>query len=157
MHKSQITRKRLVRAAVIILVAYVFLSQVLLPVRVSGISMKPTYQSGRPNFCFLLRYLFSSPARRDIVFIRMAGGRVSYLKRIVGLAGDTVEFTEGNLYLNDKKVDEPYTAKPCDWNMPPVVVRPGNVYVIGDNRAVSMYDHEFGQTSAGRIMGGPVW
>jgi signal peptidase I len=150
-------KRRLIRAVVIIVVAYVFFSRVLLPIRIKGISMEPTYRGGRPNFCFRLRYLFSSPARQDIVLIRLAGGRASYMKRVIGLPGDAVEFREGKLFLNGQEVDEPYTTKECDWNMPPVKVREGNVYVIGDNRAVSIDDHVFGQTSIKRVMGGPIW
>ncbi|TFH14902.1 MAG: signal peptidase I [Lentisphaerales bacterium] len=150
-------KRRLIRAAVIIVVAYVFFSRVLLPLRIKGISMEPTYHSGRPNFCFRLRYLFSSPARQDIVLIRLAGGRVAYLKRVIGLPGDTVEFRDGKLFVNDQEVDEPYTTEECDWNMEPVTVRAGNVYVVGDNRAVSIDDHVFGQTSIKRVMGSPIW
>jgi signal peptidase I len=89
--------------------------------------------------------------------IRLAGPKVMYLKRIVALAGDTVEFKNGVLYVNDKQAVEPYVVSSCDWNLPNRKVEPGNVYVVGDNRSMPIDGHIFGQTAITRIMGKPLW
>ena len=89
---------------------------------------------------------------------RYAGRSVMLLKRVVALAGDTVEFREGTLLVNGKEPDAPWRAlTECDWNLPPRTVEPGNVYLLGDNRAMPMEEHVFGQMSATRLEGIPLW
>jgi len=119
--------------------------------------MEPTYHNGSVNFCWRLRYVLSAPKRHDVVAIRFAGKKVVLLKRIVALAGEQVEFREGKLIVNQKRIDEPYVRYPCDWNLPPRHVEEGHVYVIGDNRSVPIEVHHFGQTSIKRIIGSPLW
>ena len=87
----------------------------------------------------------------------MAGKKVMLLKRVVALEGDRVEFRKGKLFLNDKRVDESYVRYPSDWNLPPRKVDKDHVYVVGDNRNVSIDRHRFGQTSIDRIIGAPLW
>ena len=119
--------------------------------------MTPTYQDGRFNFCFRLRYLFSKPQKKDVVVIRLAGRNVMLLKRIIALEGETVEFKAGQLFVNGKRVEEKYIQRPSDWNLPLRSVKKKHVYVVGDNRSVPMGIHQFGQTPVNRIIGGPLW
>jgi signal peptidase I len=79
------------------------------------------------------------------------------LKRVVAVAGDKVAFRRGVLHVNGKAVHEPYVIYPCDWNLPTRMVRPGHVYMVGDNRDVPMSEHSFGQATTDRIMGAPLW
>jgi signal peptidase I len=113
--------------------------------------------NGEFNFCFRFRYAFSQPEREDVVVIRLAGKKVMLLKRVVALEGDRVEFRKGKLFVNGKKVDETYVRYPSDWNLPPRMVDKNHVYVVGDNRNVSIDRHRFGQTSIDRIIGAPLW
>ena len=46
---------------------------------------------------------------------------------------------------------------PWDWTLAPRTVKPGHVYVVGDNRSVSMASHQFGQTPVHRIVGALLW
>src|SRR5262245_20586442 len=83
----------LVRIVVIIVAALVIFKYVLSPpVRVSGISMLPTYRNGQINFLNRLAYRRHPPERGDIVGIRYSGEHVMLLKRIVGLPGETIAF-----------------------------------------------------------------
>ena len=66
-------------------------------------------------------------------------------------------YQNGNLFVNQTKVDEPYVRRPSDWNLALRRVDPGHVYVIGDNRSVPMHVHQFGQTPLNRIIGAPLW
>ncbi len=145
---------RLIRIAVISTTAWLFFSYVLVPLKIQGKSMEPTYHDGGFGFCWRQRFLFSPPDYGDVIAIRFSGRSVVLLKRVVALAGDTVEFRRGSLYVNGRQVGEPYVKYRLDWNLPPRTVKPGRVYVIGDNRGVPMSRHHFGQVKMQRILGG---
>lgn len=146
----------LLRLLVLILATVVIFTQVLIPLKIDGQSMEPTYSNGF-NLCWRGRYLFAAPQRGDVVAIRFAGNRVLLLKRVVALAGDTVAFAHGMLLINGQQVDEPYVRFRADWNLEPRTVEPGKVYVVGDNRGVPMHRHHFGQVDEQRIVGGLLW
>ena len=147
----------LFRAGLVAAVAFVCFTWILIPFRIHGHSMAPTYQDGDFNFCNRMQYLFSSPSRHDVVTIRYAGNRVMLLKRILAFEGETVEFRKGQLYVDDNPVAEAYVTATLDWDLEPRIVAPGNVYVVGDNRQVPMHHHDFGQTPVKRIVGSPLW
>lgn len=153
----KITRQYLLRILFVAIFAFIIFSIIFLPIRIKGHSMAPTYMNGDFNFCFKLRYIFSKPERYDVVAIRLAGEKVILLKRVVALEGDVVEFKNGTLFVNEKKIDEIYVRYPSDWNLSPRKVDKGHVYVVGDNRNVPIDVHQFGQTSIGRIIGAPLW
>ena len=153
----KINQKYLMRILIVTVTALIVFKYLLIPFRIQGDSMWPTYRDGRMNFCFTPAYLFSSPKRNDVVTIRLAGNRVMLLKRIVALADDTVAFKNGRLFVNQAPVQEPYVTGPCDWDLEPRRVKPGHVYVVGDNRSVPMERHQFGQTPVRRITGVPLW
>jgi signal peptidase I len=153
----RLTRGFLVRVVLLASLAYVFFGQICIPFRIRGCSMEPTYHDGGFNFCFRLRYLLSEPRRCDIVLVRLAGKRVMLLKRVVAVAGEEVEFRQGKFFVDGLRVEEPYVAYPCDWELPPRRVKPGHVYVVGDNRSGPIEGHNLGQTSVSRIVGAPLW
>jgi signal peptidase I len=153
----KITGRYLVRLAVVAITAFIIFKFVLIPFRIQGESMSPTYVTGSFNFCFALRYLFSSPAPPDVVTVRMAGQSIMLMKRVVATGGQSVEFRKGRLFVDGRKVDEPYLSGKSDWNIPPIIVKPGHVYLVGDNRSMPSEAHTFGQTTIQRIVGAPVW
>ena len=153
----KLSRAYLVRLAAVAVGAALVFSFVLVPARIKGASMEPTYRDGGFAFCWRQRYLFGQPRRGDVVMVRFAGKRIMLLKRVVALAGDTLEFRRGVLYLNGVAQDEEYVRSPCDWDLAERTVKPGHVYVVGDNRGMAMDGHRFGQTQRRRIMGAPVW
>jgi signal peptidase I len=119
--------------------------------------MEPTYRNGGFNFCWRLRYLFSKPNRGDVIVIRLAGQKVTLLKRVVALENEEVEFRNGRLLINGKEIEEPYVRSPYRWNLPARRVDADSVYVVGDNRYGPMQNHSFGQVSTRRILGSPLW
>lgn len=151
------TRAFALRLLVVAAGAWLLFGFVLIPFRVQGHSMAPTYRDGGFNFCNTWRFVFAAPERRDVVAIRLAGDDVMLLKRVVALAGETVAFRDGKLLVNGRAVDEPYVRDPAPWNLAPRTVATGNIYVVGDNRRVPMAVHMFGQTSLERVIGGPLW
>ncbi len=144
------TLARMVIWAVLLLLLGNF---VLRPIRMQGISMLPTYGDNRFNLVNRLAYRLHPPQRGDIVAIKLAGPHLMYLKRIVGLPGETIAFHEGHIYINDQKLDEPYVKYPCNWEHDPEQIGSDEYYVVGDNRSMNFEDHKQGRAERSRIFG----
>lgn len=132
--------------------------------RVSGESMAPTFSDGQ----FLLvesgSYWLHEPQRGDIVVLQLhdqdwlftkTGGN-QFVKRVIGLPGDTVEIRNGQVLVNDQALDEPYVTNRKTENIKSVVVPAGSYYVIGDNRGHSDDSRTNGPLPRDRIAG-RVW
>lgn len=152
-----LNRGYLLRVAVLAILAFLFFRYICRPAWTNGKSMLPTYQEREFLFYWQPAYWFSNPKRGDVVVIRVAGNSIFLLKRVVALAGDTVEFREGKLLINGIPSRNEWDAlTPCDWNLPPRTVEEGCVYVVGDNRSMPIGQHEFGQVEQRRISGKPI-
>jgi signal peptidase I len=141
------------RVVVLVAVSYVVFGWWFLPLRGEGISMQPTFGSGQIGFVNTLAYNLSPPRRGDIVGIRMAGRRVMYVKRIVGLPGERMAIRGGVVYVNDAPLHEPYAAKGPAWDMTGRTLGAGQYFVIGDNRRMRIEDHDLGIAVRERIVG----
>ena len=146
-------RHTAIRVAVLVAAAVVVFGVVLLPVRLSGISMEPTYNDGALNFANRLAFTLRQPARGDVVALRMAGPSVVYVKRIVGLPGERVEITMGTVIIDGEPLLEPTVVYRAPWNVPALTLGDDEYFVIGDNRAMTVQNHDFGRTSRDRIVG----
>jgi len=147
------SRHSLIRGGITIAVAIVVFGYVLLPIRLQGISMEPTYRNGQINFANRLAYMLREPARGDVVALRMAGPNVVYVKRIVGLPRERIEIAMGVVTINGHPLVEPFVVNKVPWNMGAVTIGPHEYFVIGDNRGMRMEDHDFGRTDRDRIIG----
>ena len=145
-------RFTLLRILVLVVTCFVVTRFVLLPIRVQGGSMLPTYGNG-VNFVNRLAYISHEPRRGDVVGIRLAGPSVMLLKRIVGLPGETVAFHQGHAFINGKILEEPYVKKDCDWERSPVTLAPDHYFFVGDNRSMPIEDHTMGEAHRNRIIG----
>lgn len=131
-----------------------FLSQyVLVPIRVTGISMLDTYKDNGIKFVNCLAYVFHPPQRGDIVAIKLAGKSVMLCKRIVALPGETIAFHHGRLLINGQPLEEPYVKGPCYWELAPEQVGPDEYYFVGDNRSMDYRLHDQGRGSRQKILG----
>jgi len=102
---------------------------------VDGISMEPTLQDGERLLVNKLVYRFHPPERFDIVvFHYPRDPSRDFIKRVIGLPGETVEIVEGQVYVNGRPVEEPYVVNRGPDFYPPITVPPGHVFVLGDNR-----------------------
>ena len=148
-------KRTAVRALIVAVCCFVFFKffvfkYLVLPVRIEGSSMSPTYHDWGVNFVNRLAYRHSEPQRGDVVGIRMAGPSVMLMKRIVGMPGEIIAFERGHLWVNGQEMPEPYLKVhiPAPY-MSPVKLREGEYYVIGDNRLNS----DAGRIDRDRIMG----
>jgi signal peptidase I len=146
-------RFTLIRIVFLALAAVLVPKFVLLPIRVEGASMLPTYKERGINFVNRLAYRQSEPQRGDVVAIRLAGEHLMYMKRIIGLPGETVAFRRGRAFINGYPLDEPYVKLPCDWEYGPVKLEPDRYFFVGDNRSMPQEGHEFGRGERRRIVG----
>jgi signal peptidase I len=149
-------KNTLMRVAILIVVSIVVFTFILLPIRVEGISMLPTYRDRSVNFVNRLAYLRHEPQRGDVVSIRLAGLHRMYLKRIIGLPGETVAFEKGRVLINGEVLDEPYQKSPCDWYYPPVKLGPDEYFAVGDNRTMPWTEHKMGRVGRDHIVGKAV-
>jgi signal peptidase I len=84
-------------------------------------------------------------------------GSEDLIKRVVGVAGDTVEGRDGRLVVNGKPVAEPYLEPGTETSsFGPVRIRPGHVFVMGDNREDSLDSRRFGQVPEDDLVGRAV-
>ena len=152
-------RATLARIVVLVAVSVVTFKFVLLPIRVEGISMEPTYHDHRVNCVNRLAYRRQAPRRGDVVAIRVADPgefstpRAMLMKRIIGLPGESVSFHDGHAYINGRLLDEPYVKNPCDWEHEPIQCGPDQYYVVGDNRSMPFTFHMQGRAKRERIVG----
>lgn len=153
----------ILRAAIWGTITIVVWEFILTPIRVSGISMLPTYHDREINIINHLAYLRHGPQRGDVVAVRVnPNGQsgefkklpdVMYFKRIIGLPGETISFSGGRVYINGRILDEPYETGNCDWNILPEKLGPDQYYVVGDNREMAEELHIKGAVKRGQILG----
>jgi signal peptidase I len=146
-------RRTFVRIAVVATLSVATFGWALTATRVRGISMEPTYRDSTFNLVNRVVYRLRDPARGDVVAIRLAGPRVLYIKRIVGLPGERVAIVDGVVRIDGVPLEEPYVVRRQPWNYDEVTVGPREYFVIGDNRGMRIGDHDFGRVDARRILG----
>lgn len=132
--------------------AYVILRHLLLPIKVTGYSMFPTYRNGQINYANRLAYKWSDPQRGDIVVIKTTGERVTILKRILGLPGDRIRMKDGRVFINNQELDEPYIKQEGGWRQREIELEPDVYWAVGDNRAISEFGKVHKSMLAGKIL-----
>jgi signal peptidase I len=145
--------RTLIRIGVLVLVSIGVFGWVLVPVRTYGPSMLPAYASGSFHLVNRSAYGYRAPARGDVVAVRLAGWKVVYVKRIIGLPGERVAIRDGIVLVNGRAIDEPYVVRRATWNMREMPLGEDEFFVVGDNRGMRMEQHEFGRVKRERIAG----
>jgi signal peptidase I len=130
---------------------------ILLPVRVSGISMQPTYRNGTINFVNRAAFWLREPQRGDVVGYAITGQHVMLFKRVIALPGETIEIRDGTVFINDAELEEPYLQFRARWNTEPVELGANEFFLIGDNRGMGQTEHEFGRGPRSNILGKALW
>ena len=124
---------------------------------VIGPSMEPTVEQEQRLIINKLAYSFKRPERGDIViFHPLNAQQTDYIKRIIAIPGDTVEIKDGFVYINGKRLSEPYVKDPPYYNVSLRQVSSDNYFVLGDNRNNSNDSHN-GWTIPSRNIIGKAW
>ncbi|MGD1865656.1 MAG: signal peptidase I [Phormidesmis sp.] len=125
-------------------------------------SMQPTVEINDRLVIEKLSYRFQDPQRGDIIVFQApqkaldaanSTTRDAYLKRVVGLPGETIEVRDGKVYVNDTALRENYIKAPPLYTWGPNVVPEGHYLVLGDNRNGSSDGHVWGFLSEDTIIG----
>ncbi len=145
-----------VLAVVIVVPIRLFVAQ---PFVVEGESMHPTFESGDYLIVDQLSYRFGDPERGDVVVFRYPNDEsVFYIKRIVGLPGETVHIEQGNTRItkvdgSELTLDEEYVVTEDATYTLSRSLGPGEYFVMGDNRPKSSDSRSWGALPERDIMG----
>lgn len=139
------------------------------PLIVEGPSMQPTLVNNDRIIVDKISLIFGKPDRFDIVVFHTTSKK-NYIKRVIGLPGETIEYRDDQLYVNDTPIEEPFIANNID-NMPENAkyttnfslsediaggydkVPEGHVFVLGDNRPNSTDSRHLGFIPIDQITG----
>jgi signal peptidase I len=135
----------------------VFLYQ---PVKVEGTSMMPSLDDQERIFINKFVYRIEPIQHGDIIVFRYPRDPAkSFIKRVIGVAGDHVRIEDGRVYLNGRQLVEDYVPRAYDddRSYPDVVVPPDSYFVLGDHRSLSNDSRDFGPVDASYIYGKAVF
>ncbi len=135
----------------------VFLCQ---PVKVEGTSMLPQLEDEQRIFVSKISYRFESIERGDVIVFRFPEDPSrSYIKRVVGLPGDTIEIREGQVFINETAYPEPHVPPHYrdQSSRAPSVVSENTYYVLGDHRNTSNDSRTWGTVAERFVTGKAVF
>jgi signal peptidase I len=174
--------RELAETLVLALLIFLLVRSVVQNFQVEGLSMAPTLDDGwyllvnkalywevnletLDKFVPLIdpgddpdRYLFRAPRRGDIIVFRAPDQppgqpERDFIKRIIGLPGETVEVRDCTVFINGEALEEPYIQEKPAYSYPAEVVPPGHYFVLGDNRNNSSDSHSWGMLPKENIIG----
>jgi signal peptidase I len=130
------------------------------PVKVEGVSMMPSLDDQERIFVNKFVYRLEPIERGDVVVFRYPRDpSKSYIKRVIGVAGDRIRIESGQVYVNGEALDEGYvpTAYTDARSYPEATVPPECYFVLGDHRSMSSDSREFGPVNQSLIYGKAVF
>ncbi len=174
--------RELAETVILALVIFLLVRALVQNFQVEGSSMQPTLENGwyllvdkalyweinlKTVHKFLpfvepgadpTRYIFRGPRRGDIIVFRApdqtpGAPERDFIKRVIGLSGDTVEVKGCTVLINGKPLKETYIAQPPAYSYGPTVVPKGQLFVLGDNRNNSSDSHSWGMLPKENIIG----
>ncbi len=165
----------IVPALLIVLVVNLFLAQAT---RVEGQSMEPNIHNDQRLVVEKISYRLHLPERGDIVVLKPPNWKPQQLdqrilswvctvlpldcaidapdpliKRVIALPGETIEIRDGHVYISGEALEEPYLQQETYGTVPPRVITPGHIFVLGDNRGASNDSRSFGEVALSNVVG----
>lgn len=138
----------------IVFIAVFFLSQfVYINATIPSGSMENTIMQGDRIFGNRLAYVMTDPKRYDIIIFKYPDDTSkTFIKRIIGLPGETVEIKDGNVYINGSEtpLDDSFCAEETEGDFGPYVVPEDSYFVMGDNRNNSLDSRYWDETYVSR-------
>ena len=137
-------------------VSVVIITCIYQPVRVEGTSMQPRLENNDRLFINKFIYHFEKIRRGDVVVFYYPGDlSKSYIKRVIALPGDDLRIRDGEVFVNDRRIREPYVPEAYEdgRSVPEEVIPKGEYWVMGDHRSVSSDSRDFGPVPRALIYG----
>ncbi|MFQ5612881.1 MAG: signal peptidase I [Anaerolineae bacterium] len=151
---ARMVLREIVETVVLTLIIFFLIQTVIKNFRVVGNSMEPNLHDGQYLIIDKISYRFREPQRGDvIVFVPPNRPEDDYVKRIVGLPGETIEIRNGNIFVDGQMIEEPFAARIGTYNYQKIVLGEDQVFVLGDNRNNSNDSHNWGPLSTDKIVG----
>ena len=177
--------REIIEAVVLAAVVFMLLQVTLRNFRVDGPSMDPTLEDGQYLLVNRLVYLqvdmdrlakivpfwkagegssrhaIHAPKRGEVIVFEFPDSnpnnpRKDFVKRVVGLPGETMRMFDGKVFVNEEVLDEPYLSQKDHSNASEITLGAGEYYVLGDNRAHSNDSRSWGAVPEANIRG-KVW
>jgi signal peptidase I len=151
------TLREIVETILLIGVIYTLVNLACARFVVEGPSMQPNFHTGQFLVVSRVNYMLADPQRGDVaVFHYPNNPQEDYIKRVIGLPGDTVEIRDTFVYVNGVQLDEPYINEPCTasscrnntWEL-----GTDEYFMMGDNRNHSSDSRAFGAVNRQFIVG----
>jgi len=147
----------LLHTALIAVLLFMAVNLITARIRVEGISMEPSLHDGQFVVVNRLAYEWEEPIRGDIVvFYFPQNPSRRFIKRVIGLQGDTINIQSGQVYVNGVLLEEPYIAAAANFSGEWTVER-GKVWVLGDNRNNSSDSPDWGSLPVDEIIGKAIF
>jgi len=122
--------------------------------RVTDVSMLPALKAGDYFFINKFSHRVAGLARGDVVVLRLPEKRRwRYVKRVVGLPGETLSLSGGRVWINGEPLSEPYVRGETHPEMGPIRIPAGFCFVLGDNRPDSQDSRQFGLVPLEQVEG----
>ena len=177
--------REIIEAVVLAVVVFMLLQSTVRNFKVDGSSMDPTLEDGefllvnrlvylridRERLAKIVpfwqvkeespRYAIHAPKRGEIIVFQFPdknpqNPRKDFVKRVVGLPGETIEMRDGRVFVNGDLLDEPYLSAKDRSSAAPLLLEEGEYYVLGDNRAHSNDSRSWGPVPEANLRG-KVW
>jgi signal peptidase I len=131
-------------------ILYLLISTFFLQSReVPTASMVPTIAEHDRFLLEKTAYWFNKPKRFDIIVLKpppAAGSNIPFVKRVIGLPGETIQISKGMVYINHRPIKEPFISadRAPNYDFGPFIIPDDQIIVLGDNRNKSFDSHYWG-------------
>lgn len=120
---------------------------------VFGESMAPQLRPNQRLVVEKISYLFREPTRGQMVVIEVEGENANLIKRVIAEPGETIEIVDGQVYVNEAELPEPYVEFRSQDRVTRQTLKPTEYFVLGDNRPSSRDSRDFGPVAQEAIVG----
>ena len=118
-----------------VLVALFINNFIIVNATVPSTSMEKTIMTDDRVLGLRLAYKNNDPVRGDIIIFKFPDDeKILYIKRVIGMPGETVEIHDNGVYIDGQKMDEPYLTTDTKGDFGPYTVPEGHYFMLGDNR-----------------------
>lgn len=148
--------RELTETIVLSLIIFLLMRQVVQNYRIESHSMEPNFTEGQFILVNKLAYVLGQPERGDVLVFHNPGNHdEDYIKRIIGLPGDSLAIHDQHVYINNQLLDEPYIQNMIrsGEQLGPITIETDHLFVMGDNRPNSSDSRRFGQLSEELVVG----